>query len=229
MADVNTTQKIGSFVMLFVALSCVIAVHEFGHFTFAKIFNVSVPAFSIGFGPVLFEKQIGETKFRFSALPLGGYTEIHGMAGDARTNRNDSENSFEHKPYWQKFLILIAGVFFNFIFAFLIYIYFALKKQNLRLSLNNIKENETLNAQTNTYRFFFFIAILNINLALFNLLPIPILDGGQIVLYGLEALTGAQIPIEIRIILAQLSWLIIIILAVLLNTRSSGLINKKTF
>ena len=57
-----------------------ITLHEIGHFAFCKLFNVSVPSFGIGFGPVLWEKKIGETNFMLSAIPLGGYVEMAGSA-----------------------------------------------------------------------------------------------------------------------------------------------------
>jgi regulator of sigma E protease len=47
--------------------------HELGHFLFAKLFGVKVEVFSVGFGPVLFKKQWGETEYRLSAIPLGGF------------------------------------------------------------------------------------------------------------------------------------------------------------
>jgi len=53
-------------------LGILIFVHEFGHFIVAKMFNVKVEKFSLGFGPKLFGKQIGETEYLLSAFPLGG-------------------------------------------------------------------------------------------------------------------------------------------------------------
>ena len=62
-------------ILAILGLSAVVVIHELGHFLFAKLFNVHVPSFSIGFGPALFEKKIGSTVFKFSAIPLGGYVE----------------------------------------------------------------------------------------------------------------------------------------------------------
>ena len=62
----------------------VIIFHELGHFIFAKLFNVRTPSFSIGFGPRLIEKKIGETTFAVSAIPLGGYV------GNGRLSRGRS-------------------------------------------------------------------------------------------------------------------------------------------
>jgi RIP metalloprotease RseP len=62
-------------------LGILIFVHEFGHFIVAKLFNVKVEKFSLGFGPKLFGKQIGETEYLLSAFPLGGYVKMFGEGG----------------------------------------------------------------------------------------------------------------------------------------------------
>lgn len=104
-------------------LSILVIIHEFGHFLFAKLFKVFVPSFSIGFGPSLFQKKIGETTFKFSAIPLGGYVEMAGSPepgqGEQKYAHATGSNSFAEKPYWQKLLILIGGIAFNLISAYL--------------------------------------------------------------------------------------------------------------
>jgi len=111
-------------------LSVLVVIHEFGHFIFAKLFNVYVPSFSIGFGPALFKKKIGETTFYFSAIPLGGYVEMAGSPevgqGEQKHAHSVANNSFSQKPYWQKMLIMIAGIAFNLISAYIILTFLAL-------------------------------------------------------------------------------------------------------
>lgn len=102
-------------------LCFLIGFHELGHFLFCKLFKVSTPSFSIGMGPRLLSKKIGDTVFSFSAIPLGGYVEIAGISekgqGDQlQASRND-EYSFAQKPYYQKMLILAGGIIFNIIFT----------------------------------------------------------------------------------------------------------------
>lgn len=103
-------------------IAFLIGIHEFGHFLFAKLFNVHTPSFSIGFGPQLISKKIGNTVFSLSAIPLGGYVEISGMAevgqGEQKDAYNTGEDSFGVKPYWQKMLILFGGILFNLLFAY---------------------------------------------------------------------------------------------------------------
>lgn len=109
-----------------VGIGVLIGFHELGHFIFAKIFRVSTPSFSIGMGPKIFKKKIGETVFSLSAIPLGGYVEIAGMAevgqGEQKESRRTDEYSFSSKPYWQKLLILSGGILFNLIFAYFIFV-----------------------------------------------------------------------------------------------------------
>ena len=99
-----------------------IVFHEFGHFLFAKLFNVLVPSFSIGFGPRIIEKKIGETTFAISAIPLGGYVEVAGNPevgqGEQKEAHISGDRSFNSKPYWQKLLIMAAGILFNIFFAY---------------------------------------------------------------------------------------------------------------
>jgi len=90
--------------------------HELGHFLFAKLFGVKVEVFSIGFGPVLLKKQLGETEYRLSAVPLGGFVKLYGEEEDLKDPR-----AFSSKPHWQKILIAFAGSFFNFILALFVF------------------------------------------------------------------------------------------------------------
>jgi regulator of sigma E protease len=69
------------FILLgFFGMGFLIGFHELGHFLFAKFFKIRVPSFSLGFGPRLLTKKIGETEFCLSAIPFGGYVEIAGAA-----------------------------------------------------------------------------------------------------------------------------------------------------
>ena len=92
-----------------------IGFHEFGHFIFCKIFKIRTPSFSIGMGPRLFTKKIGGTAFSISAIPLGGYVEIAGAENDSS---EQTEGSFNQKPYYQKMLVIAGGIFFNIMFAY---------------------------------------------------------------------------------------------------------------
>ena len=132
-----------------IVLGILIFVHEFGHFIIAKLFNVKVEKFSLGFGPKLIGKQIGETEYLLSAFPLGGYVKMFGeggvIEGDAPKTVDDTEKtydeessepvddapelteaekarSFAHKPPLVRIAIVMAGPVFNLVFAWLIFI-----------------------------------------------------------------------------------------------------------
>lgn len=103
-------------------IGLLIGFHELGHFFFAKVFGVDTPSFSLGFGPALFEKKIGGTLFKVSAIPFGGYVEMAGAAevgqGEQKEALRRDQGSFAVKPYYQKLLILLGGILFNLLFAY---------------------------------------------------------------------------------------------------------------
>lgn len=108
-------------------LGLLIFVHELGHFLFAKYFGVRVLKFSLGFGPKLFGKVIGETEYIVSALPLGGYVKMFGENPDEQDVSTEERSvAFAHKTVLQRFLIVFAGPLFNLLFSiFLFFVLFA--------------------------------------------------------------------------------------------------------
>ena len=98
-------------------ISVLVVVHELGHHLMAKWFGVPVEVFSVGFGPRLFAIRRGETEYRLSAIPFGGYVK---MAGTSATGRDTTPNGFDSKAPWQRFLILLAGPAMNVAFAFVL-------------------------------------------------------------------------------------------------------------
>jgi regulator of sigma E protease len=105
-------------VSMLVVLGIMVLVHEFGHFAVAKLFGVRVEVFSIGFGPRLFGFKRGDTDYRVSLLPLGGYVKMSGETpGDARTG---DPGEFASHPRWQRILIGLAGPVSNFALAFVL-------------------------------------------------------------------------------------------------------------
>lgn len=105
-------------------LGLLIFVHELGHFLFAKLFGVRVLKFSLGFGPKVIGKVWGETEYVISALPLGGYVKMFGENPDEQ-NVPDQEKqvAFAHKTVLQRFLIILAGPFFNLAFPVLLFFF----------------------------------------------------------------------------------------------------------
>jgi regulator of sigma E protease len=112
-----------SIFLAIIALGALIFIHEFGHFLFAKMFGVGVDKFSLGFGPKLFGKKVGETEYLLSLLPLGGYVKMVGEGDDVELAEEDRHRSFADKPALKRILIVAAGPIFNLLFAYLIFIF----------------------------------------------------------------------------------------------------------
>jgi regulator of sigma E protease len=100
-------------------LGVLVLLHEWGHFIVAKWCGVRVDVFSIGFGPRLWGVKRGDTDYRISALPLGGYVR---MAGDNTVEeRTGADYEFLSRPRWQRCLILLAGPVMNVLLTFVIF------------------------------------------------------------------------------------------------------------
>ncbi len=98
-----------------IGLGFLIFIHEAGHFFVAKLFGVRVLVFSFGFGKRLFGFRHGDTDYRVSIFPLGGYVRMAGDSPEENVPANPDE--FLSKPKWQRFLILFAGPFMNIVIA----------------------------------------------------------------------------------------------------------------
>lgn len=339
-----------------IGLTLLVTFHEFGHFLFCKLFKIHTPSFSIGLGPYIYSKKIGDTVFAISAIPAGGYVEIAGAAevgqGDQADAHRQDQFSFASKPFYQKFLVMSGGILANLLFAYVAIIAVCwaglpqsplaypengttviksiaedsaaaksglqigdtviafnnekidsnLKKlvdlirshPNQQVTLNIQRANEkqdisvTLSAKESIgvlgagyslaevpgYSFFeavkkgiamtndrivgtmhafkhmfserdfsglqgpigiisiasqgaaagikvllLLLAIISINLALLNLLPLPILDGGQVLFYGIEALIGRPLPIRVREYIHLATWLLLVGLLLYISTK----------
>lgn len=109
-----------SLLILIFILGIIILVHEFGHFIWAKIFKVHIYEFSIGMGPIIFtHKGKDKIDYNIRAIPLGGFVS---MAGEVYEDDDeiDKKTFMCNKPWWQRIIILVAGVTNNFIMALLI-------------------------------------------------------------------------------------------------------------
>ncbi len=337
-----------------------IGFHELGHFLFCKLFNISTPSFSIGFGPTIFTKKIGDTVFKLSAIPFGGYVEIAGSPeigqGEQKEAARHDESSFATKPFYQKFLVMIGGILFNLIFSYLVFIALfmtgipkttIMHKENMGPVITQIQENSpaaqsglqqgdkiikinetsidnnvqqalealaplankqaiitierngkqqpvivmvgekevlgkkigslgisfdvidlphlsffqairqgikttnqwiynTIYGFTHLFKkrdvsnmagpvmilamtiksaaegmkiFFLFLAIISVNLAVLNMIPLPILDGGQILFYGIEAIIRRPLSIKIREYIHLATWFAFLILFLYLSIQ----------
>lgn len=222
-------RKIISIGLLIIILGITVLIHELGHFAFAKIFHIPAPIFSIGFGPALAAFKIGGTEFRLSILPLGGYVSL-------------DEKVLDASSYFTKIIITLAGIFNNILLAFIIFAilwYIHRNQSNIRQKLSGIVKNRSqflrlLMQSGNTIELttflhsrmeliLVFIALVNLDIAFFNILPIPFLDGGHLVRYTVEEIVHRlSLPYPAAIIhLTQMILLIALILYI--NKRSARL------
>ncbi len=104
-----------------IVLGILVAFHELGHFLAARWVGVKVLKFSLGFGPKLIGRKMGETEYLLSAIPLGGYVKLFGEDETEATTQEDRARSFAHQGLWGKVLIVSAGPGFNFILAYFIF------------------------------------------------------------------------------------------------------------
>jgi len=202
-------------------LGIVIFLHELGHFLAAKALGVPAPLFSIGFGPKLFGFQWKDTEYRLSAIPLGGYV-LFGRG-----------ENFEVTGAIERIIIFAAGPLANFLTALAIYQsvpefgekFSAVIGVVGQLFTGQIGVNQLSGplgimnvagkvAETGLGPLMQFIAFLSINLGVLNLLPLPILDGGQILIAMAEGITRRQINMKVRIAAALLCWGLFILLVI---------------
>lgn len=104
-----------------ILLGVLIFIHELGHFIFAKLMNVKVLKFSLGFGPKLLGKKVGETEYLISAMPLGGYVKMLGEEISEKLPAEEKERSFQNQSLLRRSLIVLAGPVANILLTYVIY------------------------------------------------------------------------------------------------------------
>jgi len=131
-----------SLIVSLLVLSALIFFHELGHYLAARMMNVKVDVFSIGFGKKLFSFNKFNTQWSISAIPLGGYVKMKGQDDSDPSKKNYDDDSYTTKTPIQRIFILIAGPLANFILAFVLYFIIALGSPNVLSSvIGTIVEN----------------------------------------------------------------------------------------
>ncbi len=125
--------KIIAFVVIFAS---VVLLHELGHFIVAKMNDIEVREFMIGFGPKLFKVQGKETEYSIRAIPLGGAVVMTG-----EEEFDDSPRSFSNKAIWRRLLVLGAGPFMNFVLAIILFF--------ITFTVNGMPTNEITKLEPN--------------------------------------------------------------------------------
>lgn len=212
-------KKFFSLLLGLMGFSLVIVVHELGHFFACKLFAVPVPLFSIGFGPRLLGYKIGGTLFQIALLPFGGYVAI-------------GPDQLFLQPYLVKIFVLLAGIALNFLFAYIIFLFFRWKDVDIR----HIMAQATSKFQQGIVgpvgivsvirysvglsftHFLLVLASLSLGVGIFNLLPIPFLDGGQIAWYTIEAIVG-KIPETVSAIGSMIFFVLFVLFFVFISIK----------
>lgn len=203
-------------------VTAIIFLHEMGHFLAAKALGVPAPLFSVGLGPVLWRRSWGGTEYRLSAIPFGGFVLF------GRGENLDATRAIE------RIIIYLAGPAANFLTALVIF------GGDLRLFLGqslgvldglrmlftghagfdqllgpiglmNVAGHQ---AAAGVVQLLGFAAILSINLGILNLLPLPVLDGGQILIAMIEGISRRRIHMNVRVAMALVCWALLILLMV---------------
>ena len=222
-------------------LGFLIFIHEGGHFTVAKLCKIKVNEFAIGFGPTIWKRQGKETKYALRAIPLGGFVSMEGEDEDS-----ENERSFSKASIPKRIAIVAAGAIVNIIFGLLVYfILVAVVYKNIPLAfeatgsfmvelLNSIKMLFTghvgiddmsgpvgisgIVAQTTTFiNYIYIIAIISISLGITNLLPIPALDGGKILILIIEAIRRKPLNKELEVQMQLIGFSILIALSLIVT------------
>lgn len=134
------------YIILFLLfLSLLVVIHELGHFLTAKAFGVYCHEFSVGMGKLVYQKQVGETKFSLRALPIGGYVMMAGESEIPGAPELPPERTLVGVKKWKKAIILSAGVILNFVLGYVFLLGFIANTGVMQeLSYVNIAENSIL-------------------------------------------------------------------------------------
>ncbi len=219
-------------------LGFLIFIHEGGHFLVAKLCKVKVNEFAIGFGPTIWKKQAKETKYAIRLIPLGGFVSMEG-----ESEASEEENSFTKASIPKRIAIVAAGAIVNIVFGLILYfclvaiVYKSVPiafeaTGNFTLSIfESIKMiftgavgindltgpvgiSEIVTQAVGISNYIYIIAMVSVSLGVTNLLPIPALDGGKILLLIIEAIRRKPLKQETEVQLQLLGFSILIALSI---------------
>lgn len=109
-------------IIFLLVLAVLVFVHELGHFLAAKLFKIRVDEFALGFPPRIVSKKIGETTYAINSIPFGGYVKIYGedIEEGVLMSEEDKKRNLSFAPRWKQIVILLSGILFNIIFAWIL-------------------------------------------------------------------------------------------------------------
>lgn len=218
-------------------LGFLVFIHEGGHFLVAKFFKVNVREFSIGFGPKVVSKQGKETKYTLRWIPFGGYVDMVG-----ETERSGEEGSFSETSVLKRIAIIAGGALVNIIFGILVFFILVAIKSNISyafevtidfiaslgesvklLLTGNVQADQMMGpigisgivTQTSgLYNFVYLLSLISVSLGITNLLPIPALDGGRIVLLLIEGIRKKPFKEETELAINGVGFTLLILFSI---------------
>ena len=224
-------------------LGFLIFIHEGGHFIVAKLCKVRVNEFSIGFGPTILKKQSKETKYALRLIPLGGFVSMEG-----ENEASKAEDAFNNASIPKRLAIVAAGALVNIIFGTILFMILIsiiygnietgiIATGNFLMStLEGLKMlftgaittkdltgpigiSQIVSETEGIAQYLYIMSVVSVSLGITNLLPIPALDGGKIVILLIEAIRRKPLKekIEVQIQLLGFSLLIALSLYVTYN------------
>lgn len=222
-------------------LGFLIFIHEGGHFLVAKLCNVKVNEFAIGFGPTIWSKQGKETKYAIRLIPLGGFVSMEG-----EDEESEHERSYSNASIPKRVAIVAAGAVVNIIFGLIVYfVLVAIVYKDILIALQatggfvssifeslkmlftgniGIKDlsgpvgiSKVVSNTTTFANYIYIISAISVSLGVTNLLPIPALDGGKILLLLIEAIRNKPLKKETEIQIQLIGFSILIALSIIVT------------
>ena len=227
-----------SAIKIIVILGFLVLIHETGHFLVARLMKVKVNEFSIGFGPKIWKKETKTTLYTLRAIPLGGFVNMEGEA-----EPSEEEGSFSKLSVPKRFAIVAAGAVVNIVFGLaLCFVVFWIASGNFGNALlatgrvivvtaKGIKElftsagsavdqfvgpvgiSSIISSTQGILEFLYMMAIISFSLGITNLLPIPALDGGKLLLLIIEAIRRKPLKEKTEITIQLAGFLLLMMLA----------------
>ena len=230
-----------SAIKIIILLGFLIFIHELGHFTVAKLCKVKVNEFAIGFGPTIWKKQGKETKYALRLIPLGGFVSMEG-----EEEHSDKEGSFSKASVWKRIAIVSAGAIVNIIFAIVVFFILAsILQGNIGYGIMSTKKfigsifeslkmmftgkvgmndmmgpvglGSVVSSTTGIADFVYILSVISLSLGVTNLLPIPALDGGKILILLIEAIRRKPMKEDLEIKIQMLGFAFLITLSLIVT------------
>lgn len=235
------TGLIISIIKIIFLLGFLILIHEGGHFFVAKFCNVKVNQFAIGFGPKIWSKEGRETTYTIRLIPLGGFVSMEG-----EEEQSNEERAFNKASIAKRILIVSAGALVNIVFGIIVYFILVLIiKKNLIFSMQAtgsymieffkslkmlftgnigmqdltgpVGISQIVSATSGIKEYIYILSAISLSLGITNLLPIPALDGGKILLLIIEAIRKKPLKQNTEITIQLVGFSLLIILSIFIT------------